>query len=282
MNKRPRAACGLFANGVIAAFAWLLTSPVPLIAADAADARAIMAAVQGQDTSHDEFMSASFEVLDRDGHSTTKSFSYRRIGPAGDSRALLVFTDPPPLRGVALLSINRPGISERQFMYVPATQRVRGVAPQQRSARFLGTDFTFEDIEERELDDFSYRLLGDGEPMDGHKTRQLVATPVDATRSQYKFLSYWIAQDAPAVLQVQMYDMQGALVRVLRATGLRKIHGIWGARRLEMRSVQAGTRTILAISRVKFNTYPDAAAFTPEALGAAHALQAPQGDDAGN
>ncbi len=258
----------------------LLLAPALLSAAAAPDAREIMAGVFHQDTSHDAFMSASFEVFDKDGHSTTKTFSYRRIGSAGDSRTVLAFTDPPDLRGVALLSINRPGLVERQFIYVPATQRVRSVAPQQRTARFIGTDFSFEDIEERQLDDYNYQLLGDGETMEGHRTRKLVATPVDAARSQYKFLSYWIAQDAPAVLQVEMYDRQGVLVRMLRASGLHRIQGIWGARRLEMRSVQEGTRTILSVRRVRLNTHPDAALFTPEALGAAQSLDGPQGDDA--
>jgi hypothetical protein len=260
---------------------WLLSS-MSVPAAAAPGARDIMAAVFDQDTSHDVYLGASFEVFDKDGHSTTKTFSYRRIGPAGDSRTVLAFTEPAELRGVALLSINRPGLDERQFIYVPAAQRVRRIAPQQLSARFIGTDFSFEDIEERELDDYHYQLLGDGEVMEGHKTRKLMATPIDAARSQYKFLTYWVAQDAPAVLQVEMYDKQGALARVLRASGLRRIQGIWGARRLEMRSPPEGTRTLLIIMRVKLNTHPDAALFTPEALGKVQSLEAPLGDDADN
>jgi hypothetical protein len=251
-------------------------------AAGAPDARGIMAAVFHQDTSHDVFMGASFEVFGKDGRSTTKAFSYRRIGSAGDSRTLLAFTDPPELRGVALLSINRPGPDERQFIYVPATQRVRSISPRQQSARFIGTDFSFEDIEERELDDYNYQLLGDGEVMEGHKTRRLLATPIDGAQSQYKFLTYWVAQDAPAVLQIEMYDKQGVLVRVLRASGLRRVQGIWGARRLEMRSLPEGTRTVLSITRVRLNTHPDAALFTPEALGKTQGLEGPQGDDAGD
>lgn len=248
----------------------------------AGDARDVMAAVLHQDTSHDAFVSASFEIFARDGHSATKRFTYRRIGGAGESRTLLVFSDPADIRGVALLSINRPGLSERQFMYVPATQRVRSVALQLRNTRFIGTDFSFEDIEERELDDFSYQSQGDGEAIDGHKTRKVLATPVDAARSQYKFLIFWVALDAPVILQAEMYDAGGALVRVQRASGLRRVFGIWGARHVEMRSVQDGTRTVLSIDRVRFNTHQDAKSFTPDALAGAQSLQAPSGDDSGD
>jgi hypothetical protein len=272
MNRAP-AACAI---GVLACCAGTL----PAAAAD--DARSIVAAALQQDNGHDVFMSAGFEVFDREGHSTTKSFTYRRVGSAGDSRTLVVFTDPADIRGVALLSINRPGLVDRQYIFVPATQRVRGVAQQQRAARFIGTDFSFEDVEERQLDDFSYRLLGDGGVIAGHRTRRIEATPVEPDRSQYRFLDYWVAQDVPVIVQVEMHDGQGALVRVLRASELRRVSGLWGARRLEMSSVQEGTRTVLYIRRARFNTHPDAALFTPQGLGAPQALDGPPGDDAGD
>ena len=155
-------------------------------------------------------------------------------------------------------------------MYVPATQRVRSVVPQERSARFIGTDFTFEDIAERVLDDFRYRLLDDAETIEGHKTYKVEATPIDAARSQYKFIYYWVAQDAPVILHAEMYDAQGREVRVLHASGLKRVAGIWGARHLEMSSVQDRTRTVLSIAEVKFNTNLDEKLFTPQGLGTAH------------
>ena len=67
-------------------------------------------------------------------------------GPEGDSRRCA--------------ALNQSAGSVRtSVMYIPATQRVRSVVVQERTARFIGTDFTFEDIGERVLDDFSYHLL---------------------------------------------------------------------------------------------------------------------------
>jgi hypothetical protein len=122
-------------------------------------------------------------------------------------------------------------------------------------------------------------LRGEGAAIDGHKSRRILATPVDAGRSQYKFLNYWVAVDVPVVLQVEMYDAAGVLVRILRAREPRRISGIWGARHLEMRSVQEGTKTVLIIGRVRLNTHPDKALFTPEALAASQILEGPPGDD---
>ena len=241
-------------------------------AADPApSARTIMEDVYKQDTSHDITMRANFQIYDAHGHSTKKEFTYRRLGSPGDSKTVVVFTAPKEIQGVALLSINQHAASVHQYMYVPAQQRVRSVATQERTARFIGTDFTFEDIGERVLDDFTYRLLGDTEVMEGHKMYKVEATPVDASRSQYKFVYYWVAQDAPVILFAEMYDAQGQKVRVLHATDLKREKSIWGARNTEISTVADGTRTVLHIDEVKFNTNPDETLFTPQGLAQAAA-----------
>lgn len=235
-------------------------------AGGATDARKIMEDVYRQDASPDIIMKASFQVFDNQGHSAKKDFLFRRIASPGESKTLVVFTAPKEIRGVALLSIDEQGAQERQYVYTPATQRVRSVVEQERSASFIGTDFSFEDIGEHALDDFSYRMIDDTETVDGHKCYKLEARPTDASRSQYKYIYYWVAQDVPVILFAEMYDAQGRKVRVLHATDLKRAGGVWGARYTEMRTVADSTRTVLSISDVKFNTRPDEKLFTPEGL----------------
>ena len=253
----------------------LVILAVAIVAAEQApDARKVMEDVYRQDTSHDITMKANFQVFDKQGQSAKKDFVFRRIGSPGDSKTLVVFTSPKEIHGVALLSINQHGVADRQYIYTPATQRVRSVVPQERSTRFIGTDFTFEDIGERVLDDFSYRLIAANETIDGHKSYKVEATPVDQSRSQYKFIYYWVAQDVPVILYAEFYDAQGREVRVLHASAIKRVNGIWGARHTEMRTLQDGTRTVLTIDDVKFNTKPDEKLFTPQGLAAAGGSQA--------
>jgi hypothetical protein len=272
MNEPDRAGIGHQAR-----VAWIRAGGALLLAASLqassgpGDARAIIAGVYRQDTSHDALIRAGFEIFDKLGHSTQKKFTVRRIGAAGERRTLVVFSDPQEIRGVALLSITQPGASARQYIYIPAIQRVRAVVPQQRTERFLGTDFSFEDIQERALDDYSYRLLGDTELLDGHRTYKIEATPVSPAASQYKFLYYWVAQDAPVIIYTEMFDEQGLKVRTLHATQLRRSSGIWGARHTEVQTLREGTRTILSINDVQLNTGLNENLFTPQALEAAAA-----------
>lgn len=221
------------------------------------EARAIMEMVYRQDTSRDTSWRAVMDVYDRKGTVRRKKFHYRKLGALGNSRTLLRFFDPAEVRGVGLLSLNQSsqsGTTDRQWMYTPAIQRVRRIAAQERRQRFLGTDFTNEDMAERILDDFSYRLIGEGEVIDGRETWKIEARPVAADRSQYAWLYLWVPRDIPYATLIEMYDRQGQRLRILKASQLEKIAGIWVARNMEMASPVENTRTVLFIEEIRFNT----------------------------
>jgi outer membrane lipoprotein-sorting protein len=231
-----------------------------------ADARAVMEGVYQQDKSKDMTIRANLEIVGRDGTGQKKKFVLKRIGGLGDSKTLLMFTDPAEIKGVTLLSFIHKGEPDQQWLYTPAIERVRSIAPRERSEPFAGSDFTYEDIAERVLDDFTYKMLSDGEVMQGHKTYKIEATPVAPDRSQYKYVYFWVGQDVPVILAAEMYDQSGKKVREFHASGLKKVNGITGARHLEMISPLENTHTVLTIDDAQFNTGLDEKLFTPEAL----------------
>ena len=260
---RPSPA-GMRLNAALLSLALVAACALPVFSET--DAKAIMAGVYQQDTSRDAKLRATLDVTEKEGHTVRKRFTLMRVGSFGNGKTLVRFTAPPELRGVTLLSINQPGVTDRQWIYTPATERVRSVAPRERSERFAGSDFTYEDIAEHSLEDFTYQNLGAADIIENHKTYKIEATPVAPDRSQYKFIYYWVAQDVPCILHAEMYDQDGRKVREMHASGLRKESGIWGARKVEMRSLLEGTKSVLTIDEIHLNTGLDSAQFTPEAL----------------
>jgi hypothetical protein len=238
---------------------------IPLWSA-APDARTIMEGVYQQDKSKDMTLRANLDIFGKDGKGQKKKFVLKRIGGLGDSKILLTFTDPAEIKGVTLLSVTRKGSPDQQWLYTPAIQRVRSIATRERSEPFAGSDFTYEDIAERVLDDFTYKMLSDGEDMQGHKTYKIEVIPVSPDRSQYKYIYVWVGQDVPVILAAEMYDQNGKKVREFHATGLKKVNGITGARHQEMISPLENTRTVLTIDDAQFNTGLDEKLFTPEAM----------------
>jgi len=257
-RHRRRANLGAFSVSLC------LFSALSVFAQD--DAKSIMKRVYDQDTSRDATLRATLEISDKDGSTVKKKFIISRIGSFGNGKTLVRFTDPKELRGVKLLSINQPGVPDQQWIYTPATERVRSITPRERSEHFAGSDFTYEDIAEHALDNFTYELLPAEDVIENHKTFKIMATPTSPGNSQYKFVYYWVAQDVPCILHAEMYDQEGRKVREMHASGLRKESGIWGARKTEMRSLLDGTKSVLTIDEAHLNTGLDSAMFTPESL----------------
>ena len=81
---------------------------------------------------------------------------FERLGDHGQSKSVIRFTAPAEVKGVALLVVNHPDHASDQWMWTPAIERDRRIATQDRSTRFFGTDFSFEDLEERDVNQYDY------------------------------------------------------------------------------------------------------------------------------
>ena len=106
------------------------------------------------------------QVFDSKGKISTSSGRSSGSARTAQSKSVLRFTAPAEVKGVALLVFNHPDRASDQWMWTPAIERDRRIALQDRSTRFFGTDFSFEDLEERDVDQYDYSLHGE-EAVDG-------------------------------------------------------------------------------------------------------------------
>lgn len=242
-------------------FALLLLAAAPLVAQNARD---IIAESQRRARADSQRYEGTLEVIDAKRKITTKRWVYERLGSAGESKALLRFTDPPEVKGVALLIHNHPDRASDQWMWTPAVQRDRRIAFQDRRTRFFGTDFTFEDLEERDVDRSTYRLQGE-EAIDGVPCWRIEATPKPEARSQYSRLLLWVRKSDYVVARVESYRA-ARLARRLNYAQIERIQNIWTARTLEMHDLDRGSRTILKLEKLEYNVALPAERFTLQAL----------------
>src|SRR5216683_391377 len=127
----------------------------------AQDPRQIIEEVQRRSRSNSQRYEGTLEVSGGDKRVSTKRWVFERIGSFGDSKSVLRFVVPPEVKGVGLLIVNHPDRASDQWMWRPSIGRDQRIALQDRSTRFFGTDFSFEDLEERDVDQYDYKLLAD-------------------------------------------------------------------------------------------------------------------------
>lgn len=228
------------------------------------DARQIVAEAQNRGRSKSERYEGTLQVISSKRKVSTKRWLYERLGSYGNSKAILRFTAPPEVKGVALLVINHPDRASDQWMWIPAEERDRRIALQDRSTRFFGTDFSFEDLEERDVDQFDYRLVGD-EPMDGAACWKIESRPKRTKSSQYTSSTLWIRKDNYVVARIDNFNKE-RLIRRIDYTDIARIDNIWTPRSVEVFDAAKDSRTILKLDKVEYNAPMKDESFTRDAL----------------
>jgi Outer membrane lipoprotein-sorting protein len=230
----------------------------------AQDPRTIVEEAQKRSISMSQRYEGTLKVIDNKSKVTEKRWNFDRIGSHGESKSVLRFSAPAEVKGVALLVINHPDRSSDQWMWTPAVGRERRIALQDRSQRFFGTDFSFEDLEERDTNQFDYRLLGE-EALDGAACWKIESKPRQKKVSQYTHSYVWVRKDNYVVVQIENFN-KDKLVRRAKYGAIQRVQNIWTAHNIEMFDVDRNSRTILAIEKLQYNVPMKDEDFTIQAM----------------
>ena len=230
----------------------------------AQDAEQIVNEAQKRATTTSERYSGVLQSFDATGKTSEKRWIFERVGAHGQSKTIIRFTEPPEVQNVALLIVNNPQRASDQWMWTPALQRDRRIALQDRSTRFFGTDFTFEDLEERVAGHYVHTLL-DEEAVDGAATWKIQAVARPSRSSQYTRQILWIRKDNYVTVRVDSYVKED-VVRRLQSSRISPVEGVWTAQEMVMGDIARGTRTRLVLEKVQYNLPLREADFTVQAL----------------
>src|SRR5450755_123235 len=228
------------------------------------DARHIVAESQKRGQSQSQQYEGTLEVMGSPNKIGLKRWVFQRIGGYGASKAILRFKEPAGVKGVALLIVTHPDRSSDQWIWTPALERERRIASQDRSTRFFGTDFSFEDLEERDVNQFDYKLLGE-ESYDGQRCWKIESKPKPGKSSQYTSSLLMIRKDIYVVVQIENFA-KDKLARRIHYNDVQKQDGIWTARTIDVFDANRGSRTVLKFEKLRYNIPMKDESFTLEAL----------------
>jgi len=227
-------------------------------------AQEIMQEVQKRSESDSQHYEGTLKVIDAKNKITEKKWIYNRMGAHGQSKAVLKFVAPPEVKGVALLILNHPDRASDQWMWTPAISRERRIALQDRSTRFFGTDFSFEDLEERDVDQYSYQILA-SEPIDSVACWKLQSTPKRDRSSQYSHSYVWVRKADYVIARVEGYKNE-KLLRTITYSDIANVQNLWTARKLEVLDAGRNSRTVLTLEKLQYNVPQKDEDFTLQAL----------------
>jgi len=180
-----------------------------------------------------------------------------------DTKKMMFFTYPGDVKGTGFLTwdYDLPGKEDAKWLYLPAMKKTRRISgSSSKTDYFMGTDFTYDDMGSRNVDEDSHTLLRE-EDKDGHKCWVVESVPVDKHEIYSRKVS-WIRQDCLTAAYVEYYDKLNKLHRVLTIYDVRKVQDYWTIHKMEMKNVQTGHSTVIVVKNPKYDINIDKGLFT--------------------
>ena len=227
----------------------------PQVTAQPETAQQIIDQVAAQPTPEASAVKLNMNLISKRGD---REYSQQRLvemfavqTPEGN-RSMLRFQEPKDIAGVALLMRENKGKDNDQWLYMPALkQDPKRISGGQKNASFLGTDFTFADLEGRDPGLWTHTLRGE-ETLDGQATWVIESLPAEDTDSQYSKTVQWIRKDIYVPIKVEFFE-NDKLLKVLTVQKLDQIDGYWIAVNTRMQNVIKHSATELEILEQKNN-----------------------------
>lgn len=189
------------------------------------------------------------------------------------TKEVIVFTTPKDVAGVGYLMFEYAedaGGNKKDadnWLYMPAMKKTRRIASSgsESEGSFMGTDFTYQDMGDRSLNDYDYNLLGE-EAVNGVDCYKVECISKAHTEKDPRYISY--ISKADYILQkCEFYDRQDQLHRVLTCSDFTTIDGFKTAQKMKMENVQTGTWSSIDTNEIIYNADDiDDSLFTVAAL----------------
>jgi outer membrane lipoprotein-sorting protein len=152
-----------------------------------------------------------------------------------------------------------------QWLFLPASGRMKRIAKGGKKNYFMGTDFTYEDMEREKLDDFDYTILKE-EQFDSQNCYVLEAIPSNERKrreSGYSKRIAWITKDNYLILKIEYYSRQGKLIKTQTSAEWRVAQGTaWRAGKILMDNHRDRHKTSISITKIELNKNIDDQTFT--------------------
>lgn len=207
-------------------------------------------------------------LTDRQGKDRHRELAiFAKTDEGGFQKSVIRFTAPRNVEGTALLTMENDGAEADQWLFLPILKRAKRIAVSDKSRDFVGTDFSYEDLQPEQVPLHTYTMLR-SETVDGSECFVIEARPVNRGAVKgYAKRHLWIRKDNFMVVRIDYVDADG---NVLKRRFNRELVQVdkkrWRANRVIMENFIKNHKTVVVILRRDIvNKIPDRV-FTVNAL----------------
>jgi hypothetical protein len=222
--------------------------------------RQVMEREDARDDGDDASQDMEMILIDKNGNRRVRELRSFRRDLGEDTQSILFFLSPADVRETGFLTYDYDGTErdDDQWLFLPALKKTKRIASGDKSGSFMGSDFSYADMTDRELDNYDYELLKQDQ-IDGHKVWIVQAIPnseKEIDETGYTKSIFFVRQDNDVAIRAKSWVKKGRRHKYMEVKELEQIDGIWVATEIHMTTKKDRTtlhKTILRSSNVRFN-----------------------------
>ncbi|RJQ20550.1 MAG: outer membrane lipoprotein-sorting protein [Nitrospiraceae bacterium] len=169
----------------------------------------------------------------------------------GEQKYFMYFFQPADVKDMTFMVNKYPAKDDDRWLFVPAINMVRRIAAQDKSSSFVGSDFTYEDVSGRDIEDDTHEIVKE-EKLAGKDCYVIKSSP-KAGDVDYSYKQSWIDKADFLPVKEEYYDRRGELYRVFTAEEIKEMKGFPTVTKRTMKNLQSGHRTEVTYLKADYN-----------------------------
>ena len=221
----------------------------------------LMAYYQGKDGKARVTMTImSYEKMDKDGNPVgderknirTREFVILRsdVADGGDQNYYVNFQKPADVRRMVFMVLKHADLKQddERYLYLPALDLVKRIAAGDKRTSFVGSDFLYEDVSGRSLQEDKHELAETTDQFYVIKN-----TPVDPDAVEFQYYNVTIDRKTFMPVKMEYYDKNGTFYRRVEAVKIETIQDYPTVTLSKVTDISKKSTTEMAFSEVQYD-----------------------------
>ena len=233
----------------------------PKVSGQSLTGKQIVEKAYNRATGDDQTSNLTMTLINKSGSQRVRKIKQFTKDLGEVEKSIMFFLTPADVKNTSFMSWSYDSDkSDDQWIYLPALKKTKRISSDSKSDYFMGSDFTYDDLGDRKLEDDTHKLLRE-ETIDGKECYVVESVSKDEDYMYSKTIT-WIIKDVFIGYKKEFYDEDEDLLKILSIKKYEEFSGFLIITNSEMKNVQKNHKTSMVLSDVQINTNISAAKFT--------------------
>ena len=195
----------------------------------------------------------------------TKILELVSMSKDDSEKQMIWFLKPKKDKGIAFLKIEHDDDDDFMTMWLPGFSRFKRIKSSQKSDSFMGSDLSFEDLSNRTISDYNYKIIEVDENNNGLFYLESIPKEVDSEYSKHITKIQEVEIGIFIVIEESSYDKNNELLKT-KIFNFKKIDSYYVMDRLKVENVQKNHSTLLTVNEILLNNNFEDSKFSQRSL----------------